>query len=581
MNPPKRYEEHYQLEVSILQFLDWTREMESSNPELVMVDIETKGEKDYDALDPWKATVTGIAFCWKPGYAINISFMGPHDPMWKPVKAFLENSLPKAFHNSIFDDAVLQVSQNIKTQNIIWDTRDGVSIIFAGLLQNLDLQRTLYTSEPSYKKELALEGKKNPHLGYYGGKTHWANCKDVDVQYQVYLGQKSAMSPVQKDLMARLVKYDRIAVKMRIRGVNVSTDNLAIHMVDLQPEVEKFEREFFDKYQVNIASNKQLATLLFDTLALPLPRKKKNKTGYSVDEKTLEEVKKKTFIEDEKVVLDKILEYRGLAKGMSTYVVGVYKLLYPDGKLHPEWVPTGTDTGRWACNSPNLQNQPIIYRDAYIPSPGKEFYIADFSGLEFLIMLVKSGELETAEAMLNGYDPHGVMQAEMNKLFPCSRMAAKIFVFGTAYGMQATTAARDLGVPVHIALAWQEMAFGRYPKLKKMADAHAQQFRDIGYTETMFGRRKYSETVNQAMNSPIQGTAGDICGNAMIALDEAGWDIILQIHDEIICERDIICDPILKQKTLDEYVHIVETANSHIFRRFPVKAMVSSTWEKG
>jgi len=490
------------------------------------------------------------------------------------LKDAAEN-LPLIWQNNIFDRTFLS-AKGIKITTPEWDTMDAMYIIHSDSEKSLDFLRSVYTTIPPYKKiykkrESGIAHLSNIDLAHY-------NCLDVDVTKQVYLAQLACFDTTQKKLMERMLKLDSQAIKMRLRGVPISKSAIGRNYLELQPEVERLEREIFDKYQVNPNSPKQLAALLYDEMKMPLPPKRFKKAERSTDEVAIVALRENAFIEENIQLLDSLLAYRESSKILSTFVQGWFERIGPDGRIHPDWVPTGTDTGRWSCRNPNMQNPPQRVRNQVEAGEGKLLISADFRNLEFLVMLILAGDLESAEAILAGRDVHNETQEEMTKMsaIPPTRLQTKAMVFGTAYGLTPTSAARRFKVPVYVAKGWQMFCFQKFPKLVTLSEKHRQIFRAQGFVTSFFGRRKYCEQEPQALNHPISSTGADIAHNACLTLEEKGFNPVINIHDEIVCEVEEGITP----ERVNEFTQIMERACPELYHRFPVKVRLSKNWMK-
>ncbi|MBQ1244920.1 MAG: DNA polymerase I [Clostridia bacterium] len=312
----------------------------------------------------------------------------------------------------------------------------------------------------------------------------------------------------------------------------------------------------------NINSPKQLAQVLVDELGIPL--RKKTKSGYSTDVETLEQVKLYHPI------INEILEYRKLTKLNSTYAVGLLKAADENGRVHTDFRQALTVTGRLSSTEPNLQNVPIktaLGRRIREQFEAKEGYLlvdADYSQIELRLLACLSGDEIMTEAFANGEDIHkktasvvfGIPEEAVTEEY---RKRAKAVNFGIVYGMGAYSLSGDLGISVGQAKEYIESYFEKYPKIREFLNASVQGACEFGYTETLFGRRRYIPELSSsrkqlqefgkraAMNSPLQGTAADVMKIAMLnvarRLKEEKLDakLVMQVHDEIIVEAREDC----------------------------------------
>lgn len=292
---------------------------------------------------------------------------------------------------------------------------------------------------------------------------------------------------------------------------------------------------------------------------MQLPHGKKTKTGYSTAADVLEKL-----APDYPVVHD-ILEYRQLTKLNSTYAEGLYGFIRDDGRIHGTFNQTITATGRISSTEPNLQNIPVRMelgreiRKVFVPEEGYTFVDADYSQIELRILAHMSGDERLIGAYRDAQDIHAITASEvfhipLNEVTPLQRRNAKAVNFGIVYGISAFGLSEDLSISRKEALEYINKYFETYPGVKKFLDGEVAKGKEMGYVETMYGRRRpipelksanfmqrsFGERV--AMNSPIQGTAADIMKLAMIAVDRELRErnlksrIVLQVHDELLVE---------------------------------------------
>jgi DNA polymerase-1 len=311
--------------------------------------------------------------------------------------------------------------------------------------------------------------------------------------------------------------------------------------------------------EFNLDSPKQLQHILFDRLGItPL---RKTPTGQpSTAEDVLEE------LADAHELPRLILEYRGLAKLKSTYTDSLPLQLDPQsGRIHTSYHQAVAATGRLSSTDPNLQNIPIRtpegrrIRQAFIAPPGYVLMAADYSQIELRIMAHLSGDPDLLRAFAAGRDIHQATAAEvfgvpLDEVSADQRRSAKAINFGLIYGMSAFGLARQLGIDRGSAARYVDLYFQRYPGVKQFMDRTREQAKQLGYVETVRGRRLYLPEIRSrnrqqqqyaersAINAPMQGTAADIIKQAMINVEglltgEAlPARLIMQVHDELVLE---------------------------------------------
>ena len=307
----------------------------------------------------------------------------------------------------------------------------------------------------------------------------------------------------------------------------------------------------------NINSTKQLGELLFEKLGLPPV--KKTKTGYSTNANVLEKLKNKHPI------IPAIMDYRMLTKLKSTYADGLLKEIGTDGRIHTTFQNLVTATGRLSSTEPNLQNIPVRtdlgaeIRKMFIPKPGCVLVDADYSQIELRVLAHIADDKTMQEAFRGGMDIHTVTASQVfgvppEQVTPLQRRHAKAVNFGIVYGISEFSLAEDIGVSRYEAREYIDSYLANYRGVKAYMKRVVDDAREKGYTETMFGRRRYIPELKSsnfnvrsgaeriALNTPIQGTAADLIKLAMIRVDRAlaahfpEARLLLQVHDELIVE---------------------------------------------
>lgn len=346
---------------------------------------------------------------------------------------------------------------------------------------------------------------------------------------------------------------------MELSGFRVSKNRLNEIGEFVLSEINRLEKEIYELcgFEFNIASPKQLGEVLFEKLALA--KGKKNKTGYVTNAETLEKL---ALIHP---VPKKVLEYRKYSKLYSTYVVGLLEEIYEDEKVHTIFKQSLTLTGRLSSVEPNIQNIPIrtedgrLIRSAFIPSDDSILVSADYSQIELRILAHVSKCKHMIEAFNNGEDLHASTAAKiyninMSDVTKDQRRIAKAVNFGIVYGMSPWGLAEELNISTFEANDFINRYFMIYPEVKAYLDNVVKETKEIGYTETIFGRRRYMPEINSsngalrqfaertAKNAPIQGAAADVIKLAMVAVDKKFKELglksklIAQVHDELVVD---------------------------------------------
>src|SRR4051812_9661567 len=365
---------------------------------------------------------------------------------------------------------------------------------------------------------------------------------------------KRIYETIEQPLLPVLFRIER-------NGVLLDRARLETQSHELGQEILQKEKDAFAAagQPFNLGSPKQIQEILFERQKLPV--KKKTPSGQpSTDEDSLAEL-----------ALDHplprlILEHRALSKLKSTYTDKLPRSINPaTGRVHTTYSQTTAVTGRLASNEPNLQNIPIRtpagrrIRACFIAPPGSKIVSADYSQIELRIMAHLSGDENLRRAFSLGEDVHRVTAAEvfgvpLEAVEPDQRRIAKVINFGLIYGMSSFGVAQNLGIDRAQAQTYVDRYFARYPGAKRYMDETRKRAKEVGYVETVFGRRLWLPELKSgapvrrqaaeraAINAPMQGTAADLIKLAMIAvqkwLDESGAKakLIMQVHDELVLE---------------------------------------------
>ncbi|HEX9591752.1 MAG TPA: DNA polymerase I, partial [bacterium] len=346
---------------------------------------------------------------------------------------------------------------------------------------------------------------------------------------------------------------------MEVAGIAVDRPALEGLTAEMEQELAALEEEIYELAgeQFNINSPKQLATVLYDGLDLPVI--KRTKTGPSTDVSVLEELGRRHPLPA------KILDYRSITKLLNTYVTVLPTLIAADGRIHSRFHQTVAATGRLSSSHPNLQNIPIrtergrTIRRAFIAPKGYRLLSADYSQIELRLLAHFSGDERLIQAFVDGADIHRATAAQIfgleeDQVTEAMRRDSKTINFGILYGMGAFRLAQQIDVPQAEAKRFIEHYFARYPRVRAYLDGSVLQARETGYVTTLLGRRRPLPEVSSdnrvvrangermAINTPLQGSAADIIKVAMLRVDDAlrreglASRLVLQVHDELVLE---------------------------------------------
>ena len=350
-----------------------------------------------------------------------------------------------------------------------------------------------------------------------------------------------------------------VLFKMEQAGVAIDTAQLSQFGQMLTQRIADCESLIYSYSggPFNINSTKQLGTLLFEQLGLPIV--KKTKTGYSTNADVLEKLR------DKHPIIPAIMDYRMLTKLNSTYAEGLMKVVENDGRIRTKFQNLVTATGRLSSAEPNLQNIPVRtdlgaeIRKMFIAKPGCVLVDADYSQIELRVLAHIANDSTMQKAFIDGMDVHTVTASQVfgvcvEDVTPLQRRHAKAVNFGIVYGISEFSLADDIGVSRYEAKAYIENYLANYPGVRNYMNQVVEDARAVGYTKTMFGRKRYIPELKSsnfnirqgaeriALNTPIQGTAADLIKLAMIRVDQALTKefpqarLLLQVHDELIIE---------------------------------------------
>ncbi|MDD2293062.1 MAG: DNA polymerase I [Bacteroidales bacterium] len=353
-----------------------------------------------------------------------------------------------------------------------------------------------------------------------------------------------------------------VLADMEYTGVKVDSAQLAEYSKLLSEQLVRIEaeaREMADDQTLNLSSPRQIGIVLYEKLDLDPKAKKNKRENYPTDEETL------LYLADRHPIINKILEYRGVKKLLSTYILPLPSLINPKtGKVHTTFNQALTSTGRLSSVRPNLQNIPVRteqgreIRKAFIAST-KDGYIvsADYSQIELRIMAELSQDPGMLDGFRHGADIHTatasrIFGVPMEEVSREQRRKAKVANFGIIYGISAFGLAQRMNISRKESKEFIEEYFKHYPKVKEYMDGAVLKAKEKSYVETIFGRKRYLPDINSrnqvvrglaernAINAPIQGSAADIIKLAMINVynrlnsDNLKSKMVLQVHDELV-----------------------------------------------
>ncbi|HAT1595910.1 TPA: DNA polymerase I [Legionella pneumophila] len=555
----------YEIITTHQQLHHWLNKLEQSKQ--FCIDTETTD------LDVMQAELVGISLAVEEEKASYIplahtdgSTQLVREEVLTALKPILENpAIGKIGQNIKYDYSVLK-NYGITLKGITYDTMLESYVLNSGAgrhdMDSLALKYLGYKTI-SYEDVAGKGGKqlRFDQIPVEKAGVYAAEDADITLQlhHKLYPMLDESLRKVLHDIEMPLVT---VLADMEMHGVLIDPAILEKHGSRLKEQMKSLEQEAVQLAgkAFNLNSPKQLQEILFDEQKLPVVAK--TPTGQpSTAESVLQEL---AFDYRLPAV---ILEYRSLSKLVSTYIDALPKRINPKThRVHTSYNQAVAATGRLSSSDPNLQNIPIrseegrLIRTAFIAPEGSLIMAADYSQIELRIMAHLSQDDNLLRAFANGWDIHAataseIFQTNLDAVTKEQRRRAKAVNFGLIYGMSAFGLAKQIGVERQDAQHYIDTYFRRYPKVLEYMERTRKQAHQLGYVETLFGRRLYLPEINSrnlmrqkaaertAINGPMQGTAADIIKKTMLAI--SNWEhsqknpsakMIMQVHDELVFE---------------------------------------------
>jgi len=509
---------------------------------LINIDRDTAIYVDTTLGNYHDASINGIAL-----YNDSMAVYIPFDVIENNIN-FLD--VPYNFYTYDYKKLLVVFNKyNIKIDNVIFDT------MISGYLLNYDvkddigyLANLLDFDIPSYNKKDILSDEKVALINITKAKFIY-DSKTKLYNEMVNEDVTSLFENIEMPLA-------KVLANMEIQGIRVNKKILEEMGEEIKIKLELITKDIYNYAgcEFNINSSKQLGEILFDKLKLP--HAKKNKIGYVTDADTL-----KKLIDFP--IVNRILEYRALAKLYSTYIEGIISTIREDNKIHTIYTQTLTRTGRLSSIEPNLQNIPMrseygrLIRKAFLPEDDSVILSADYSQIELRVFAHLSGVKDLIEAFKNNEDIHTKTAMDIFKVPSLGvtknmRRQAKAVNFGILYGISSYGLSEDLGISVKEAKEFINKYFETYPGVKDYMNKEIADATKDGYVKTIMNRKRIIEELNSsnynvrsmgermALNTPIQGSASDILKKAMVEIydvfekNNMKSKMLLQVHDELI-----------------------------------------------
>lgn len=530
-------------------------------------------DTETTSLNELEAELVGMSFSYKKGLAYYVPLSEDQGEVLQTLEIFRpffeKEDLIKIAHNLKYDYKVLK-QYDMTVKGAMFDTMIAHYLLNPDGRHGMDYLSEVYLNYKPVSIETII-GKKGKNQGNFRDadlrtQTDYA-AEDADVTFQLYeLFAPQLKKENLEDLFYNIeMPLMEVLAKMELEGISLDKKWLAQESIDLENDLRQLESKIFEisGEEFNMNSPRQLGDVLFDKMQLD-PKAKKTKTGqYATSEDVLQKLSSKHEI------IQHILEYRTYQKLKSTYVDALPSQIdKDDNRVHTNFSQTTAATGRLASVNPNLQNIPIRtlrgqqIRGAFVSAEGKKIISADYSQIELRLIAEISGEDNMIKAFQDGEDIHASTAAKLfniplKEVSKTQRGQAKTVNFGILYGQGAFTLAEQTGLSRSEAKQMIEAYYETYPKLKAYMAEQVKSAREMGYVETILGRKRHLKDINSgnfvvrahaernAVNAPIQGSAADVVKMAMIKIqkelekEKLKTKMLLQVHDELVFESPI------------------------------------------
>jgi DNA polymerase I len=574
---------------------------QAKKQKLLTIDFET------DSLDAWNSHPVGISLALKPKEAFYAP-LAPHGPQDENKSSYIDPEKVRALlsplladgemtivaHNAKFDYKVSRGWGIDRWQCKIWDTMTAAWLVNPerGAYSLDSLVSYTFDCTPIRYNDIVLKGNTFNSVTLETATRYSGEDADFCIRLKHYLEpilKKTESLALFENLEMPLLP---VLAEMEGEGIRIEPKILTGYSKELAVELDHIQEETWKTvgHEFNLSSTKQLQEVLF--VERKLTPVKKTKTGFSTDAAAMEDLAR----QDPVPAL--ILRHRTLSKLKSTYVDTLGDMADGEGRVHTNFIQTGTATGRLSSREPNLQNIPVRaeegrrIREAFIAKPGSLLISADYSQIELVVLAHLSEDKNLTSAFLENKDVHartaalvfGINESDINSE---QRRMAKVINFGVIYGMSAFRLANELNISRSDAANFINAYFNTYSGVRDFIESTIKRTEKCGYVTTISGHRRYIPTINSrnktekaaaeriAVNTPIQGSAADIVKTAMISLDKrltstkSKARILLQVHDELILE--------CPEKDADKSAKIVKEAMEQaVTLRIPLRVNIET-----
>ncbi|MEN9379218.1 MAG: hypothetical protein RJB15_896, partial [Pseudomonadota bacterium] len=560
---PDMLERQYECVTDEVTLEKWLKKIEAA--ELTAVDTETT------SLDALAAELVGISLSVKPGEACYIPVAHRNgetqlsrDQVLSRMKSWLESKTHLKVGQNLKYDIHVFANYGITLGGVAFDTLLESYVLESHLPHNMDSMAERHLGVKTIRYEEVC-GKGAHQIGFDQVDLQVATdyaAEDADItlrlhqelwpQIQANPGLLYVYQQIEMPAMHVLGVMERNGIRIDSALLGKQGQQVGKRLLELEGEIHQLAGQPF-----NIQSPKQIAEILFGQLELPVIKKTPSGAP-STDEEVLQK------LAEDYPLPARILDYRSLAKLMSTYIEKLPRMADPKtGRVHTNFSQATAVTGRLASSDPNLQNIPVRteegrrIREAFVPAQGCKLLSADYSQIELRIMAHIAEDENLLTAFKEGKDVHQATAAEifgvpLSEVNSEQRRYAKVINFGLIYGMSAFGLAGNLGIERSAAQNYIAKYFDRYPGVAQYMERTRLEARENGYVETVFGRRLWLPEIKgsngprrqgaerAAINAPMQGTAADLIKLAMVAVED--WlekeklktKLLLQVHDELV-----------------------------------------------
>ena len=549
-------------------------------------------------LNPFKAELVGIGFCWGEelidlayipiGHKSQREIFDNQNNKQLPLEMVL-NSLsswlssekhPKVLQNAKYDRLIF-LRHGISIQGIEFDTLLADYLLDSTARHSLDeIAKREFGFTPKSFKDVVSKGKDFSNVSVEMASLYCG--MDVYLTRKLYFVLKQKLKDSGKELINLLENVEQplesVLAEMENTGIRIDINYLENLSKSFKDNLSHLEKDIYHQAAIefNLSSPKQLANILFEKIGLDKKKSRKTKTGWSTDASVLEKLR------SDHPIVPKLIEHRTINKLLSTYVDALPQLVEEETlRVHTDFNQAITTTGRLSSSNPNLQNIPIRtessrkIRKAFLPKENWKLLSADYSQIELRILAHLSNEEVLQNAFRTQEDVHALtakLLLEKDLISSDERRLGKTINFGVIYGMGAQRFAKATGVNQIDAKIFLRKFKERYTKVFSFLELQEKLALSKGYVKTILGRRRYfhfdknglgrmlgkdtndidlniarragieAQQLRAAANAPIQGSSADIIKIAMINLNQKlkqenySAKILLQVHDELVLE---------------------------------------------